>query len=1002
MPGVDLSRTVGWFTSLFPVRLELDRGADIGAALKAIKEQLRSVPDRGLGYGVLRYLTPVEDLAWEPQVTFNYLGQVGPSASTGAWYEFAPESAGSSLSDTLRRGALIEVSGAVSEGRLQLRWSYSGELHEEATILRLAEDYLESLQRLIAHCQESAGGVTASDFPLARLTDAELEQVLGQSGVGPREIADIYPLSPLQRGLLFHTLYEPSSTVYVTTMSWRISGNLNEEALHAAWSHVVSRHEILRTAFVGHELAEPVQVVLREAPLELRRMDWRDQEPAGHAKRLEEFLESERRAGFDLARPPLMRLCLIRLGEAERRLVWTSHHVLFDGWSTPVLLWELSEAYRVFARGRSPQLAPTRPYREYIAWLQQQDLARAQVYWRERLSGLDGPTPLGIERARASAVVEGTDRHGEYVYEFGVELSALEELSRRYKLTLNTLALGTWAIVLSRYSGQTDVVFGVTVSGRPPELVQAETRVGLFINTLPLRVRVDAQRSVGAWLAEVQGRQNELLEYQYTPLVELRAWSGLAVGTELFESSFAFANHPVLPKTTQSGAAEDYLRLTEMRDIERAHYPLTLQFSAQGRLLVKVIYAKDRFETESIVRLAGHLQRVLEQVVTDPQRSVKELKLLDWAERDRLVVEWNQTARAYPQDRCLHELFSEQAARTPAAPAVVSGERSLSYAELETRSNQLAHRLIERGVGPERVVGLCLRRSPDMVIGMLGILKAGGAYLPLDPAYPPERLVFMLADAGVPIVITESSLASRLPPAPPRLLLDEMTEALSSASALPPVVSGRAQNLAYVMYTSGSTGQPKGVGAEHRNVIRLICGADYVELTPEHAVLQMAPLAFDASTFEIWGALLTGARLVLYPEPVVDLTRVGQVLRESRISTLWLTAGLFQNLVDQDVQALAGVRQLLAGGDVLSAAHVRRLLEQVPGCRLINGYGPTKAVTSASATGSVQIPELGGSVPIGRPIANTRVYGWTRTWSWYPREWRGSCALRAPACRVAI
>ena len=973
--GVDLARTVGWFTSLFPVRLQLESGADVATALKGIKEQLRSIPDRGLGYGVLRYLAAAADLKWEPQVSFNYLGQVDQTVTSGEWFEFAPESAGVNLGEGLQRGALLEISGGVSEGRLQLRWIYSAELHEESTIARLAEEYMERLRELIAHCQESAGGLTSSDFPLANLTDGELERVVRQVGVVPRGIADIYPLSPLQHGLLFHTLYEPSATVYVTTLSWRIPGALDEEALHAAWSHVLARHEILRTAFVGQELARPVQVVLREVALGWRRLDWRDQEPAEQARKLAELLSSERQAGFEFARPPLMRLCLIELGEAGRQLLWTSHHVLLDGWSMPVLLKEVSQAYRAYAHGRSPELAPTRPYREYVAWLQSQDLGRAQAYWRDRLAGLEAPTPLGVDRARPAAAPEGADRYGEYLHEFGVELPVLEEVARRYKLTLNTLSLGAWAYVLSRYSGQPDVVFGVTMSGRPPELAQAETRVGMFINTLPLRVRIDAQLSVGLWLVEVLARQNELLDYQYTPLVEVRRCSGLAPGVELFESSFVFENYPMLPQADGAGAADDELRLGEMQAIERPHYPLTLQFSALDRLRVKLIYAKDRFEAQTIERLASHLHRVLDQVVADPQRPVAELDLLDRAERDRLVVEWNRTARAYPQDRCLHELFSEQAARTPRATAVVLEKSSLSYEELEARSNQLAHRLIQCGVGPEVVVGLCLERSLEMVIGLLGILKAGGAYLPLDADYPQERLAFMLADTEAPVVVTTSSLASQLPGFGVELvLIDQEAEALASASTLPPAVNVQARNLAYVIYTSGSTGQPKGVGAEHRNVVRLIRGADYVELSPGDGVLQMAPLAFDASTFEVWGALLTGARLVLYPDRVVDLTRVGQVLRESRVSTLWLTAGLFQNLVDQDVHALAGVRQLLAGGDVLSVAHVRQLLEEAPGCRLINGYGPTEAVTFSVCNRDVQAPEPGSPVPIGRPIANAQVY----------------------------
>jgi amino acid adenylation domain-containing protein len=811
---------------------------------------------------------------------------------------------------------------------------------------------------------------------MPKLTQADLERVVAQVGVAPRGIADIYPLSSLQRGLLFHTLYEPSSRVYVTTMSWRISGALNEEALESAWAYVVSRHDTLRTAFVGLELAEPLQVVLRKVTLRLRRFDWRDQGPTEQARRLQELLESERRAGFEFARPPLMRLCLIRLGEAERRLLWTSHHVLLDGWSTPVLLAEVSEAYRAYARGDSPQLAPTRPYREYIEWLQHQDLDRAQTYWRDRLCGLEGPTPLGVGRARSAATLAEADRHGEYLYEFNMELSALEKVSRRYKLTLNTLALGVWAYVLSRYSGRSDVVFGVTVSGRPPELEQADTRVGLFINTLPLRVRVDAQRSIESWLAEVQGRQNELLDYQYTPLVEVRAWGGLSPGTELFESNFVFANHPVMPQATlepdapeETNVADDRLRLREMQEIERAHYPLLLQFSAQGRLRVKLTYAKELFEAEAIERLAGHLQRVLEQILAAPQRRVGELQLLGRAEHERLTVEWNRTARAYPHDRCLHELFSEQATRTPGATAVVFEERSLSYGELEARSNQLAHWLIERGVGPEVVVGLCLERSLEMVIGLLGILKAGGAYLPLDPDYPPERLAFMLADTAAAAVVTSSQLVSRLPLTPPRLLLDELTEATPMASTVRPVVRVRAQNLAYVMYTSGSTGRPKGVMVSHDALMNFVTAMDdRIGLRPGEVMAAVTPLSFDIAGLEIYWPLLGGQRVVVLARAVAgDGERLKQALAANGATIMQATPASWALLLRAGWSGRKELRAL-CGGETLGselAARIKKCAGSV-----WNLYGPTETtIWSASC-------ELGNetTVPIGRPLANTRFY----------------------------
>ena len=411
-----------------------------------------------------------------------------------------------------------------------------------------------------------------------------------------------------------------------------------------------------------------------------------------------------------------------------------------------------------------------------------------------------------------------------------MELSAgLRELARQEGATLFMVLLAGFQVALSRWSGQEDVVVGTPIAGRTHR--EMESLVGCFANTLVLRAQVSTHARFREVLRQVRlvalgayGHQDLPFEKLVAELAPERDLSRQPIVQVMFAlQNLDFRELRFGEIALSSVAAEQRSSMFDM----------TLFMREQDDVIYAGLeYATDLFEAPTIGRLAGHLQRVLEQVVSDPRRRVSELQLLDWAERDRLVVEWNRTARAYPQDRCLHELFSEQAARTPKATAVVLERRSLSYEELEARSNQLAHRLIERGVGPEAVVGLCLERSLEMVIGLLGILKAGGAYLPLDPEYPQDRLAFMLTDTGASLVITASALASRLPAGPERLLLDEMTEALSSASVLPPVVGARAQNLAYVIYTSGSTGQPKGVGAEHRNVVRLICGADYVELSP--------------------------------------------------------------------------------------------------------------------------------------------------------------------------
>ncbi|WP_397423329.1 condensation domain-containing protein, partial [Phenylobacterium sp.] len=756
---VDVSRTVGWFTSLFPVLLDLEGVSDPGMALKAVKEQLRAVPRRGVGYGVLRYLGGEgTELAGLPQaeVTFNYLGQVDQAAADAALFAIAPEDAGAAIGPRMARGHLIEVTGAVVDGRLRLQWTYSRGRHTAATIEGLAAGFAASLRRIIAHCRDSDGGYTPSDFTLLDLEQAELDRIV-QSAGGAGRVADIYPVSPLQQGLLFHTLYAPASTAYVTTLSWRLAGALDAQALRRAWDHLVQRHDILRTAFVGHDLASPLQVVLRQAEVPFETFDWRALAGDQQALRLAELLAAERERPFDFARPPLMRLCLIRTGEAEHRLIWTSHHVLLDGWSLPILLADVFAAYAAYAAGQEPRLGPAHPYRDHIAWLQQQDKGRGEAYWRARLAGFEAPTPLAVDRPSRGPAGAG-DRHAEHRHVFKLDLKMLEGFARSQKLTLNTLALGSWALVLSRYSGQPDVVFGVTVSGRPTELADAEQRVGLFINTLPLRVASPPESTVAAWLAEIQARQNELIDHQSSALVDVQRWSELAPGAPLFHSGFVFENYPFDGLAVAEGA-ERAIVIDEIEAVERPHYPITLAFmiGAEG-LVVRLTYDTDLFDAATIGRLAGHLERVLEQAVADPGRRLGSFDLLDTAERRQLLVEWNDTAADYPRERLIHEGFEARADEAPAATGLVTAKGVVTYGELNSRANQIAHALRASGLLSGDPVGVLLRRNEGLVVAVLAIAKAGGVFAPLDPDWPQDRLMSVIGQVGIGLLVTQLSL----------------------------------------------------------------------------------------------------------------------------------------------------------------------------------------------------------------------------------------------------
>ncbi|HEV2733674.1 MAG TPA: amino acid adenylation domain-containing protein, partial [Longimicrobiaceae bacterium] len=668
----------------------------------------------------------------------------------------------------------------------------------------------------------------------------------------------------------------------------------------------------------------------------------------------------------------LMRFALFRTGEEEHAFVWTHHHLVADGWSMPLILREVLGHYAAAARGEELRLPAARPYADYIGWLRGRELEPAEAFWRRSLAGFAAPTPLGIGRVDGPAPGDG---YVEEELELPEEPTlALRDFSRRHQVTPNTLVQGAWGLLLSRYSGEDDVLFGAVVSGRPAELEGVEEMVGLFINTLPVRVRVPDDTPVVEWLRRLQAEQADARQYDHTPLARVQGWSEVPQGTPLFETLLAFESYPVDQEAVARERSRSGLELRGVRSIERTHYAVTLTVAPGRRFLLRATCDGARLDAPAVRRMLGHLGALLEGILAGPERRVGDLSPVTAAERARLLGDGAATPGAHPRGRCIHEIFSEQAARTPDAVAVRFEGESVTYAGLERRANRLARLLAARGAGPETRVGVHLERSVELVVALLGVLKAGGAYVPLDPSYPPGRLAWMLEDAGVAVLLTRERLRGTLPAGAAVVVsLDGSADALPDEDGAAPAVPAGPESLAYVIYTSGSTGTPRAVAVPHRAVVRLVRGADYADLGPGEVFLQLAPVSFDAATLELWGPLLNGGRLVVHPPHAPSPDELGEILLREGVSTLWLTAGLFHLMVDERVEGLRGVRQLLAGGDVLSPAHVLRALRELPGCRIVNGYGPTENTTFTCCHTATE-ETVRGSVPVGRPIAGTAVY----------------------------
>ncbi|MFD0263005.1 amino acid adenylation domain-containing protein [Kitasatospora indigofera] len=982
VPGADTTRTAGWLTSEFPARLDLT-GVDLadalaggpaaGRALALVKEQLRALPNAGAGYGLLRHLDPVSGPvladADAPQLLFNYLGRF---TATGAPWTAAPE-AGDAVAagadgalpaaHALEAGAFVHDGPDGAELTVNLSWP-QGVFGEDA-VRDLAERWFEALDALARYAAApGAGGLTPSDVPLAGVTQPELDRLAAEHpGTG-----DVLPLSPLQDGLLFHALYQRedgADDLYTSLTSLDLRGPLDRDALVRAVDAVVNRHTALRACFVGTGLRRPLQLVADRVVVPWTEHDLTAVPVAGRAAGIARIEDDEASRRFDLARPPLVRCALVTLGAEHHRLVLTRHHIVMDGWSTPVLLRELIEAY---GAGGAAALPAAAPYADHLAWLAGRDAAADTAAWRRALAGLEAPTLLADSLGTPAAGPAAAGR--ELDLPIPAELSAaLTTTAREHGLTLNTLVQGAWAILLGRLTGRTDVVFGATVSGRPGDLPGVESMVGLFSNTVPVRFEPSDDEPAAEALARLQAQQSALLDHQYLGLADIQALAGH--GT-LFDTLLVFENYPVDPdRLTARG-----LRVAGIGNRGATHYPLTVLTLPGEAPRLTVEYRPDVFTAEQAGTVGARLLRLLAAIAAAPATPVGALEVLSAEERATVLRDWNDTARPVPAGTVV-DAFAARVAATPGDTAVVFGEQRLDYAGLAARVDRTARHLAALGAGPGRTVALALPRSADLVAALLGVLAAGAAYLPIDLDHPDERIALMLADADPLLTLSTEEVAGRHPVLAGHGLGVVTLAELGSLAAEP--VRPHPDDLAYIIHTSGSTGRPKGVQVPHRGLAnmlehhgntvfaRAVAAAGGRRLRAAHT----ASFSFDSSWEQLlW--LIGGHELHVYGE---DLRRDPQALvarlLADRIDTLDVTPSFGRQLVEWGLLDSAEHRPLLflVGGEAVDEALWTRIRE-TEGLLGHNFYGPTEYTVDTLGAALDESP----TPFVGRPIGNTRVY----------------------------
>ncbi|MEV3988477.1 amino acid adenylation domain-containing protein [Streptomyces sp. NPDC049837] len=990
----DLSRTVGWFTSLHPVRLPA--AADPLDALKQVKESVRSAPDSGAGYGMLRYLNPqlapVFTQLSTAQVLFNYFGRL-PAEQTRDWAPAVESDALRVEPDAdLAMPYPLQVNAVCAETprgpELRANWTWpDGNALTEDDVHALARAWADALRDLVARTGTPGArpSLTPSDVPLLALTQADIDLI---ERVSPAPVADIWPLSPLQEGIHFHASYDTSALdVYTAQDTFDFDHRLDADRLRAACATLLRRHPSLCAGITSDGLPEPVQFVCPagELPVPLTEVDLTGLDERDRQDRLAEISESDRRRRFDLSAPPLFRLTLIRLTDTTDRLMLSHHLVAWDGWSQSLFLGELLELYAT--GGDDTGLPAPGSYRDYLGWLAGQDVDAARETWRRALAGLDEPTLVARDPGDEPTMPRRR------TLSLGRALSdRLRTSAREHGLTINAVLSAAWALVLSSTVGRDDVVFGATVAGRPADVPGVDTTIGMFLNTVPQRITLDPAEPVGELLRRIQAERVALMDHEYLGLAELQRAGGHPT---LFDTLYVlqnFADEGGFRTLTERHG------ITGVGSVDATHYPMTLIVNPAETVQVKLEYRPDLVGDEQAEATIGRFGALVERLIGDLSARVGTLDLLLPGERSALLAEWASSDNPVPNET-VADMLAAQVARTPDAVALVFGERALTYAELDAHINRLARLLLARGAGPEKVVALALPRSIEMVVALFAVLRTGAAYLPLDLDHPADRLRLMVEDTGPLCLLSTTAVAPTLRgpsgPLATELLLDdpavtgelaalpdgEITDAERPAFAHD--VAGRLEHPAYVIYTSGSTGKPKGVVTPYRGLTNMQLNHQKEIFDPAIAsaggrrlrIAHTVSFAFDMSWEELlW--LVEGHEVHVCDE---ELRRDAEALvaycDRHRVDVVNVTPTYAQLLIEEgllDQDEASGKHRpclVLLGGEAVSDTVWTRL-RRTEGCYGYNLYGPTEYT----------INTLGGSTAdsatptVGMPIRNTRAY----------------------------
>lgn len=990
--GLTLHRTIGWFTSFYPVRLDM-KGYNkvlfqesISGCIKLIKESIRKIPNKGIDYGILKYLrqNKHEDLYLQlrPQISFNYLGQIGEEAEYGDLFRVESTYSIYDVSPQMERVHSIEIIAAVVSGKFNFRVSYNKRQYNDETIANFTMGFENNLRKIIDHClHKDIAELTPSDMANSVITIEELDKIVEDFASKNTRVLNIYSLSSMQEGMLFHWILNNKSTAYFQQCTFNIKGSFDRELFGKALNQLVARYDVLRTVFIHEGLKKPQQVVLSDMMinLEYKKISYIDE--MEKESLVEEFKKKDIEAGFNLAEGPLMRIAVFELNDYWHKVIWSYHHILMDGWCLGILLDELVKRYRALDNSVEVELEQVSPYRDYIKWMENWNKLDAVTYWNNRLLGASSTIVLGQS---LSSVKANYERKEMCFLIRENQTRNLKELAKRSNVTLNVVFQSIWVTMLQKYNNSYDVVFGAVVSGRHPEVTGIEKMMGLFINTIPVRIIADNKMSFTDLMCEVQNVSNESKNYEFLSLAEIQANSGLK--HDLINNIMVFENYPFGKSIENNDQQDNTIKITNIETFEQTTYDFNINIIPGASLIeIKFNYNGLIYDDNCIELIKGHFEKTIDIILQNPDIKLMNIDILTKKERSQILYEFNNTEVSYPNHRMIHEMLEETANQKPDNIALVFDNEILTYRQLNSKANSFGRVLRSKGVGVDTIVGIMIERSLEMIIAIMGILKAGGAYLPIDPKYPQDRIEYMLKDSGTEILVMQKRFKDVFKAGSDKSInvIYVEDDSLYSGDKTNLEKLGDSNNLAYVIYTSGSTGNPKGAMINHFSVInRIKWMQKKYPIYDNDLILQKTPYTFDVSVWELFWWSFQGAGVCLltpggekYPCTILE------TIEKNKVTTIHFVPSMLNVFLDylediEDKNGIKSLRRVFASGEALNLSQVERfnrLLHKTYGITLSNLYGPTEATVDVSYF-DCSVGENQKVIPIGKPIDNIHLY----------------------------